>query len=81
MSKRHLGSTPDDFLKGEGISEEAVKEVAVWQVAPATRKKKIPKGPNLFAPDDAQQIPKLNLPWAASGVAGSGGSGAGEITW
>lgn len=52
MSQRPLGSPPDDFLKGEGILEEAqaeaVKEVGVWQVGLAMRKKKIPKGPNLF---------------------------------
>ena len=37
MSKKNLGSSVDDFLKGEGIFEEAqahaVKEVVAWQLA------------------------------------------------
>ena len=47
MSKKHLGSSIDDFLKKEGIFEEAqtqaVKEVVAWQLAEAMRKKKISK--------------------------------------
>jgi antitoxin HicB len=47
MSKRHIGSSVDDFLKGEGIFEEAqaqaVKEVVAWQLASAMRKKNISK--------------------------------------
>ena len=45
MSKRHLGSSIDDFLKKEGLFEEsqAVKEVVAWQLARAMRKKKISK--------------------------------------
>src|SRR5713226_5022080 len=47
MSKRHMGSSIDDFLKEEGIFEEAqaraVKEVVAWQLAEAMRKKKISK--------------------------------------
>lgn len=47
MSKRHMGSTIDDFLKEEGIFEEAqtqaVKEVVAWQLAEAMKKKKISK--------------------------------------
>jgi antitoxin HicB len=47
MSKKHLGSSIDDFLKEEGIFEEAqaqaVKEVVAWQLAEAMRKKKISK--------------------------------------
>ena len=35
MSKRHMGSSVDDFLKEEGIFEEAqaqaVKGVVAWQ--------------------------------------------------
>ena len=47
MSKKHLGSSIDDFLKEEGIFEEtqaqAIKEVVAWQLAEAMRKKKISK--------------------------------------
>jgi hypothetical protein len=47
MSKKHLGSSVDDFLKEEGIFEEAqaqaVKEVVAWQLAQAMKKKKISK--------------------------------------
>ena len=47
MSKKHMGSGIDDFLKEEGIFEEAqaqaVKEVVAWQLAEAMRKQKISK--------------------------------------
>ena len=47
MSKKHMGSSLDDFLKKEGIFEEAqaqaVKEVVAWQLAEAMKKKKISK--------------------------------------
>lgn len=47
MSKKHMGSSLDDFLKEEGIFEEAqaqaVKEVVAWQLAKAMKKKKISK--------------------------------------
>jgi len=47
MSKKHMGSSVDDFLKEEGIFEEAqaqaVKEVVAWQLAEAMKKKKISK--------------------------------------
>lgn len=47
MSKRHVGSRLDDFLKAEGIYEEAqakaIKEVVAWQLAEAMKKKKISK--------------------------------------
>lgn len=47
MSKRHMGSSIDDFLKEEGIFEaaqaQAVKEVVAWQLAKAMKKKKISK--------------------------------------
>ena len=47
MSKRHLGSSIDDFLKEEGILEEAqtqaVKEVVAWQLATAMKEQKISK--------------------------------------
>ena len=47
MSKKHMGSSIDDFLKEEGIFEQpqaqAVKEVVAWQLAEAMKKKKISK--------------------------------------
>ena len=47
MSKKHMGSSVDDFLKKEGIFEEAqapaVKEVVAWQLAEAMKKRKISK--------------------------------------
>jgi len=47
MSKKHMGSTIDDFLKEEGIFEEAqaqaVKEVIAWQLAEAMKERKISK--------------------------------------
>ena len=47
MSKRNMGSSIDDFLKDEGIYEEAqalaIKEVVAWQLAEAMKKKKISK--------------------------------------
>jgi len=47
MSKKQLGSSIDDFLKKEGVFEEAqaqaVKEVVAWQLSDAMKKKKISK--------------------------------------
>jgi predicted XRE-type DNA-binding protein len=49
MSKKnkHIGSSIDDFVKEEGIFEEAqaqaVKEVVAWQLAEAMKKQKISK--------------------------------------
>ena len=47
MSKKNMGSSIDDFLKEEGIFEEAqaqaVKEVVAWQLAKAMKKQKISK--------------------------------------
>ena len=47
MSEKNMGSSIDDFLKEEGIFEEAqaqaVKEVVAWQLAEAMRTKKISK--------------------------------------
>ena len=47
MSTKHMGSSIDDFLKEEGIFEEAqaqaVKEVVAWQLAEAMKKQKISK--------------------------------------
>jgi len=53
MSKKHMGSRIDDFLKEEGIFEEgqaeAVKEVVAWQLAEAMKKRKISKNKKPFA--------------------------------
>jgi predicted XRE-type DNA-binding protein len=47
MSKKNMGSSIDDFLKEEGIFEEAqaqaIKEVVAWQLAEAMKKRKISK--------------------------------------
>ncbi|MGH9325606.1 MAG: Fis family transcriptional regulator [Terriglobia bacterium] len=47
MSKKHMGSNIDDFMKEEGIFEEAqaqaIKEVVAWQLAQAMKKRKISK--------------------------------------
>lgn len=47
MSKKHMGSGIDEFMKDEGVFEEAqvqaVKEVVAWQLAEAMKKKKISK--------------------------------------
>ena len=51
MSKKHMGSTIDDFMKGEGVVEEvqaqAVKEVVAWQLAQAMKEKRISKNRNI----------------------------------
>ncbi len=47
MSRKRLGSSIDDFLKDEGIFEEAqaqaIKEVVAWQLGEAMKKRKISK--------------------------------------
>jgi predicted XRE-type DNA-binding protein len=47
MSKKQMGSSIDDFLKQEGIFEEAqaqaIKEVVAWQLAEAMKTQKISK--------------------------------------
>ena len=47
MSKKNMGSSIDEFLKEEGIFDEAqaqaVKEVVAWQLADAMKKQKISK--------------------------------------
>jgi len=47
MSKKNMGSGIDDFLRKEGIFEEAqaqaVKEVVAWQLAEAMKANKISK--------------------------------------
>ena len=47
MSKKHMGSSIDGFLKEERIFEEAqaqaVKEVVAWQLAKAMKREKISK--------------------------------------
>ncbi len=56
MSKKHMGSSIDDFLKEEGIFEEtqaqAVKEVVAWQLAEAMKKKKNIEGTHGHAAQD-----------------------------
>ncbi len=45
--RKHMGSSIDDFLKEEGIFEEAqaqaVKEVVAWQLDQARKKRRISK--------------------------------------
>ena len=47
MSNQHMGSTIDDFMKEEGIFEEAqaqaIKEVIALQLAEAMKERKISK--------------------------------------
>lgn len=47
MSKKHMGSSIDSFLKEEGVFDEAqaqaIKEVVAWQLAEAMKRKKISK--------------------------------------
>ena len=47
MSRKNMGSSIDDFLKEEGIFEEAqaqaVKEVVAWQRAQAMKEREISK--------------------------------------
>lgn len=47
MSRKHMGSSLDDFLKEEGIYEDAqaqaIKEVVAWQLAEAMKEHKISK--------------------------------------
>ena len=47
MTRNHMGTSIDDFMKEEGIFEEAqvqaVKEVVAWQLAEAMKKRKISK--------------------------------------
>jgi antitoxin HicB len=47
MSKKHMGSSIDDFLKEVVIFEEAqaqaIKEVVAWQLGQAMKKKRISK--------------------------------------
>jgi antitoxin HicB len=42
MSKKHMGSSIDDFMKEEGILEEAqvqaIEEVVAWQLGEAMKK-------------------------------------------
>ena len=47
MTKKHLGSSLDDFLEDEGKFEEvktlAIKEVVVWQLTQAMEKQSLSK--------------------------------------
>ena len=47
MSKKHMGSSLDDFLKEEGDFDEAqaqaIKEVVAWQLAAAMKEQNLSK--------------------------------------
>jgi antitoxin HicB len=47
MSRKHHGSSLDDFLKDEGLYEEtqtvAIKEVIVWQLTDAMQERSLSK--------------------------------------
>ena len=47
MSKKHIGSSLDSFLKDEGTFDEAqalaIKEVVVWQLTEAMAKQSLSK--------------------------------------
>lgn len=47
MSKEHMGSSLEDFLKQEGDFDEAqaqaIKEVVAWQLAEAMKERKLSK--------------------------------------
>lgn len=47
MSKKHVGSSLDDYLEGEGTFDEAqalaIKEVVVWQLTDAMEKQSLSK--------------------------------------
>lgn len=47
MSRKHMGSSIDDFMKEESVFEEAqaqaIKEVVAWQLAEAMKQRKISK--------------------------------------
>jgi len=68
MSKKHMGSSIDDFLKEEGIFEEtqakAIKEVVAWQLARAMKKKKISKARMAaLLKTSRTQVDRLLDPW------------------
>jgi len=58
VGETHMGSSIDDFLKEEGIFEEAqaqaVKEVVAWQLAEAMRVQKISKNKMLLKTSRSQ---------------------------
>lgn len=47
MSKKYVGSSLDDYLKGEGMFDEAqalaIKEAVVWQLTDAMEKQSLSK--------------------------------------
>lgn len=61
MSKKHIGSGIDDFLKEEGIFEEAqaVKEVVAWQLAEAIRNRHLQKQAGRAAQTSRTQVDRL----------------------
>jgi hypothetical protein len=60
MTRRHVGSSLDDFLKVVGIFEEiqaqAIREVAAWQLAEAMKARSISNArmPTLFKTSRSQ---------------------------
>ncbi len=88
MSKKHMGSSIDDFLKEEGIFEEAqaqaVKEVVAWQLAEAMRERKISKNKlALLLKTSRTQVdrildPKNDITLGSSAACGCGGWAAGD---
>ena len=55
MSRKHMGSSIEDFLKEEGIFEkaqaQAVKEVVAWQLAETTKtRRQLPRCPGSSRP-------------------------------
>lgn len=66
MSKKHMGSSIDDFMKEEGIFEEAqaqaVKEVVAWQLAEAMKTQKISRNKMANAAEDEPEACNGRLP-------------------
>lgn len=56
MSRKHMGSSIEDFMKEEGVFQRAqaqvIKEVVAWQLAEAMKKKKVSKNKNGNAAED-----------------------------
>ena len=50
MGEKNIGSSIEDFLRDEGIFEEAqaVKEVTAWQIVEARKKANTSEGPSVL---------------------------------
>jgi antitoxin HicB len=63
MSKKHMGSSVDDFLRDEGIFEEAqaqaVKEVVAWQLAEAMKNKISKNKPAMLLKTSRTQVDRI----------------------